>query len=145
MNRRDFLRACAALSASLPMFRMLGGCSSAGGLYQDLPVSFDGDVLVIGAGAAGLAAGFLLDRYGIPFTTLEASDRIGGRVRLLDGFADFPIDAGAEWIHEHPSVLASLIDDPSVRASIDVVPYSPDSVSVGGENRVTRANLGGNY
>ena len=37
-------------------------------------------VLIIGAGAAGLAAGHALAQRGIDFQILEASDRIGGRL-----------------------------------------------------------------
>ncbi len=46
------------------------------------------DVLIIGAGLAGLACARRLQREGIPFRILEASDDVGGRVRtdLVDGF-----------------------------------------------------------
>ncbi|MCP4807084.1 MAG: NAD(P)-binding protein [Proteobacteria bacterium] len=42
------------------------------GLHWDIDVAFEGKVVIIGAGAAGLAAGYLLDRYGIDFEILEA-------------------------------------------------------------------------
>ena len=57
-------------------------------------------VLIVGAGAAGLSAGFLLEREAVDFEILEASSTHGGRVRKVEGFADFPIDLGAEWIHK---------------------------------------------
>jgi phytoene dehydrogenase-like protein len=46
------------------------------------------DVLVIGAGLAGLCCGRRLAQCGVPFRVLEASDAVGGRVRtdLVDGF-----------------------------------------------------------
>lgn len=45
-------------------------------------------VIIIGAGLAGLAAATRLQADNIPFTLLEASDAVGGRVRsdLVDGF-----------------------------------------------------------
>jgi len=56
-------------------------------------------VLVIGAGVAGLTAGHLLKEQGTEFQILEASSRWGGRIKDADGFADFPIALGAEWVH----------------------------------------------
>ena len=50
--------------------------------------------IVIGAGAAGLAAAERLVADGLEVTVLEASDRAGGRVRHLEGFADFDIELG---------------------------------------------------
>src|SRR6187397_2802607 len=54
--------------------------------------------LVIGAGAAGLAAARELRRLGFTVTVVEARDRIGGRVYTHRGF-DAPIELGASWIH----------------------------------------------
>lgn len=148
MERREFLRgAMAAGMAPAVASTFATACGGARiGRLWDFNVSFDGEVVVIGAGAAGLAAGYLLDRYGVPFTVLEAAPVIGGRTRRLEGFADFPIDLGAEWIHEDPRVLAELIDDPDAAGSVDVVPYSPDRVSVvNDEGEAVRLNAGGNY
>jgi phytoene dehydrogenase-like protein len=46
------------------------------------------DVIIIGAGLAGLCCTRTLHQAGIPFLRLEASDGAGGRVRtdLVDGF-----------------------------------------------------------
>ena len=57
-------------------------------------------VLIVGAGAAGLAAARDLGRAGREVIVLEARERIGGRVLTLaapDGQA--PIELGAEFIH----------------------------------------------
>ena len=53
----------------------------------------------MGAGAAGITAGHALSEKGIDFEILEASSVHGGRVKKTAGFADFPIDLGAEWVH----------------------------------------------
>jgi monoamine oxidase len=45
-------------------------------------------VVVVGAGVAGLAAALVLEREGCDVSVLEATDRVGGRVRTWRGFAD---------------------------------------------------------
>ncbi len=54
----------------------------------------DPEVIVIGAGLAGLNAALELQDAGIDVLVLEASDRVGGRVLTLD-FGDGPVEAGA--------------------------------------------------
>jgi monoamine oxidase len=56
------------------------------------------DVAVIGAGAAGLAAGLALQASGKSFIVLEARDRIGGRA-FTDTSLGLPFDMGAHWLH----------------------------------------------
>ena len=57
-------------------------------------------IIVIGAGAAGLAAARDLSRAGHEVIVIEARDRIGGRI-LTRAHPDFPvpIELGAEFIH----------------------------------------------
>ena len=58
------------------------------------------DVIVIGAGMAGLAAARELARAGLQVEILEARDRIGGRVHTVrDPSLDYPVEMGAEFIH----------------------------------------------
>ena len=58
------------------------------------------DTLIIGAGAAGLAAAATLSQAGHSVCVLEARDRIGGRIHTrIDPGAAIPIDLGAEFIH----------------------------------------------
>lgn len=105
-DRRHFIRSLSAagLLIGLDPFLLLG-CRKADKLLKH---SFQGSVLIIGAGAAGLYAAYVLKRLGIPCTVLEASDRIGGRMGKLEGFADFPIDLGAEWLHGRNSIMGDL-------------------------------------
>jgi monoamine oxidase len=145
MKRRDFLKACAALGATMPFFKMLGCASGSEGLYWDLDVQFEGKVIVVGAGAAGLAAGYLLDRYGIDFEILEAGPEIGGRLKRDDSLAEFPIDLGAEWIHEEPTVLAELVDDPQVEGEVELIPYTPQTMALGTGGELITVNAGQNY
>jgi monoamine oxidase len=64
--------------------------------------------IVIGAGAAGLAAARRLHDAGVAVTVLEARPRIGGRVHSLPGFAPVPIELGAELIHGEGAVTHDL-------------------------------------
>jgi lysine-specific histone demethylase 1B len=75
-------------------------------LFED--TSFKGKVLIIGAGAAGLYAGYILKSKGIDFQILEAAPNYGGRLGKLTGFANFPIDIGAQWMHGKNSVVGDL-------------------------------------
>src|SRR3954469_13527694 len=59
----------------------------------------DADVLVIGAGAAGLSAARTLADAGRSVIVLEARDRIGGRVWTDHTFGPIPVERGAEFIH----------------------------------------------
>jgi monoamine oxidase len=60
------------------------------------------DTIVIGAGAAGLAATRALQQAGSSVLTLEARERIGGRILTDFVLAPHPVELGAEFIHgEH--------------------------------------------
>jgi len=71
----------------------------------------ESDVIVIGAGAAGLMAAAELIEAGRSVTVLEARDRIGGRIwtRREPGVA-VPIELGAEFIHGHAPITQSLLE-----------------------------------
>lgn len=73
------------------------------------------DVLIIGAGAAGLAAAQHLAASGRPVTLLEARDRIGGRVNThWDTDSLLPIELGAEFVHgRHPAIM-KILDDAGI-------------------------------
>ena len=68
------------------------------------------DVLVIGAGAAGLAAADVLARAGRSVLILEARARIGGRcwTRRMPGL-DVPVELGAEFIHGEAAATYALL------------------------------------
>ena len=56
------------------------------------------NVIVIGAGMAGLVAARLLHDSGCAVTVLEARDRLGGRI-WTDQRLGSPCDLGASWVH----------------------------------------------
>jgi monoamine oxidase len=63
-----------------------------------LRAASDVDVVVVGAGAAGIAAARRLLREGRTVAVIEARGRIGGRAHTDTSFGR-PFDAGAEFIH----------------------------------------------
>lgn len=68
------------------------------------------DVVVIGAGAAGLAALAELHRGGVEAQCIEARDRIGGRILTLrDPLSPIPIELGAEFIHGRSPEIWNLL------------------------------------
>jgi monoamine oxidase len=67
-------------------------------------------VVVLGAGAAGLACAWRLREQGCAVTVVEARDRIGGRVWTVDDFAPVPIELGAELIHGDQASSWELVE-----------------------------------
>src|SRR4051794_38801819 len=71
----------------------------------------DAEVIVIGGGVAGLAAGAELVRAGRSVLLLEARERFGGRI-FSPHEKDLPVpgEIGAEFIHGKPPALFDLIE-----------------------------------
>lgn len=68
------------------------------------------DVVVVGAGAAGIAAANHLTAAGLDVVIVEARDRIGGRIHTLrpSGWP-LPLEAGAEFIHGPAAEIWSVV------------------------------------
>ena len=90
MTRRNFLSASAALAA-VPVF---GGaaCGRA-------PLPREADIVVIGAGAAGIAAARRIMAANRKVIVVEAASQIGGRCQTDASTFDVPFDRGARWMH----------------------------------------------
>jgi monoamine oxidase len=74
-------------------------------------VNADLDVIIIGAGVAGLAAQRELNRAGAKTVCIEARDRIGGRILTVhDPLSPVPIELGAEFIHGRPPEIWNIIE-----------------------------------
>jgi monoamine oxidase len=86
LNRRELLQGLGAGA-------LLGGLRTAGAAVPAAP-----DVLVIGAGGAGLTAAKELIRSGISVLVVEARGRIGGRAHTDTTFG-IPWDRGCSWLH----------------------------------------------
>jgi monoamine oxidase len=70
------------------------------------------DVIVAGAGMAGLSAARILAERGLRVLILEAQDRVGGRLLTLHPQgAQAPVELGAEFVHGRPPELLALIEE----------------------------------
>lgn len=118
MDRRDFIKQTTLLSIGglLIPSAFLSSCRK-NNLFED--ISYDGKVIIIGAGAAGLYAAYILKSKGIDYQVLEASANYGGRLGKLTGFANFPIDTGAQWMHGKNSILGDLVTKSNTKITLD--------------------------
>lgn len=78
--------------------RGAGASLLTGGAFTTGSAGTDADVVVVGAGASGLAAASRLRQMGWRVIVLEGRDRIGGRVDSRTA-AGVPCDLGAAWFH----------------------------------------------
>jgi monoamine oxidase len=85
------------------------------------------ETIVVGAGAAGLAAARALADEGRKVVVLEARDRVGGRVWTSREWQDAPMDLGASWIHGgRGNPMTELAD----RYGLERVPTDWESIAL---------------
>ena len=85
LNRRHFL--------ALTVSSVIASTSAARAQVPSNP-----DVVVVGAGAAGLAAAKTLMARGLSVAVVEANDRIGGRAWTESETFGVPFDHGCSWV-----------------------------------------------
>jgi monoamine oxidase len=90
MTRRHFLSASAALAVT-PAW--------SGGRAGAAPLPREADIVVVGAGAAGIAAARRIMAANRKVIVVEASNQIGGRCQTDLSTFDVPFDRGARWMH----------------------------------------------
>jgi monoamine oxidase len=83
-------------------------------LNQRKPV----DVVIVGAGIAGLAAARALSEAGRSVILLEAQPRVGGRIHTLRraGWTS-PLELGAEFVHARPAAFMKVIREARIETS----------------------------
>jgi monoamine oxidase len=85
---------------SIVLFARTWSANLRSGASSDLErVSSDIEVVVVGGGAAGVAAARRLHDSGIVCVLVEARRRLGGRAWTIGNGAGFPIDLGCGWLH----------------------------------------------
>ena len=87
------------MSNPIPRRTVLAGLTIAGAsplIAQTIPTN--PDVVIVGAGAAGLGAGQVLRERGVSFVIVEAANRIGGRAWTESETFGVPVDHGCSWI-----------------------------------------------
>ena len=89
MTRRSFLSASAALASSA----LFHGVARGAGLPRDV------DIVVIGAGAAGIAAARRIMSANRKVIVVEAASQVGGRCITDASTFGVPFDRGAHWLH----------------------------------------------
>lgn len=122
MTRKEFIKICGLFGLSLSFQGMLSSCKK----DDDISTAYSGKVLVIGAGAGGLSAGYFLKQQGTDFKIIEASSVYGGRMKINTSFANFPIPLGAEWLETSTSIFQEIVNDSSVKVNIPTIADNPD-------------------
>ena len=122
MTRREFLSASAALAVAPAL-----GADAWGA-----PLPREADIVVIGAGAAGIAAARRIKAANRKVIVVEATGQIGGRCLTDTATFDVPFDRGARWMHNaDTSPMVKLARG----AGLDVYPAPPgQKIRVGRRN-----------
>jgi monoamine oxidase len=89
ITRRGFLSASAAIALSPAL----------GARVLAAPLPREADIVVIGAGAAGIAAARRIVAQNRKVIVVEASGQIGGRCLTDTATFEVPFDRGARWMH----------------------------------------------
>jgi monoamine oxidase len=130
LNRRSFLAASAAMttavSATMSAAAPLGSTAPAPRKPASAPQAATRpgtvDVVIVGAGAAGIAAARRLASLGRRFALIEAAATVGGRCVTDTTVFGVPFDRGAHWVHM-PDInpVAKL----GTQTGLDIYPAPP--------------------
>ncbi len=113
-SRRDFLKTLALALAALPLRPTLSFAQTGTAtFFSRQKTARPKKVIIIGAGLAGLTAGYELTKAGHEVTILEARHRAGGRVLTVrEPFADnLYAECGGEWVESVHDYLLRYIDE----------------------------------
>lgn len=72
------------------------------------------DVIIIGAGAAGLMAAKLLAEAGLSVQIVEARERLGGRIHSFDTAQQDTYEGGAEFIHGNLETTLEVLEEAGI-------------------------------
>ncbi len=78
------------------------------------------DVIIVGAGAAGLSAAKELDRLGVSYAVIEGSHRIGGRAYSEEIAPGVWFDLGCSYLHQaETNPLVAVADELNIKIGKD--------------------------
>src|SRR3989440_12480450 len=121
MTRRGFLSASAALATPMVGARAFGA-----------PLPREADIVVIGAGAAGIAAARRIMAANRKVIVVEATGQIGGRCLTDTATFDVPFDRGARWMN-NPETNPMVKLARNAGLDVSAVPLAP-KISIGRRN-----------
>ncbi len=113
-SRRDFLKTLSLAIAAIPLRPAFNlAQTSTTQFFSRQKTGRPKKVIIIGAGLAGLSAGYELTKAGHEVTILEARNRPGGRVfTVREPFADnLYAECGGEWVESVHDYLLRYIDE----------------------------------
>src|ERR1700730_16896892 len=122
MTRRDFLSASAALAMAPALGTRAWGA----------PLPRDADIVVIGAGAAGIAAARRIQAANRKVIMVEATGQVGGRCLTDTVTFDVPFDRGARWM-DNPDSNPMIKLARNAGLDISAVPLGP-KIRIGRRN-----------
>ena len=105
ISRRELLGSAAAGSAAAALAPATRSAAAVG------TTRFECDVIVIGAGFAGLAAARVLRKKGVHVRVVEARDRVGGRILNHPIGRGEIIEVGGQWVGPTQDRVLALIDE----------------------------------
>jgi monoamine oxidase len=109
-SRRKFLTYAAAIGAAMAIPKgilAIGRAAEASGSLRSSRSNVD--VVVIGAGLAGLTTAYRLLQQGATVQVLEANNRVGGRTLNTPTTACAPAESGGQWIGPGQDAIFSLM------------------------------------
>lgn len=130
LSRRDLLKTGAIATAGI------GGL-----LAHPVPAAaraLEADVVVVGAGYAGLGAAWELLKHGRRVIVLEANPRVGGRVRSLQLSDGTLFEIGGQWVSDAQTDIRTLMNELGVGDRIYKTPDEGLTVFVGSDGTVSR-------
>jgi monoamine oxidase len=136
-SRREFLKAGAILTAGAGVLK--AGVAS-GQASTTESVCSGADVIVVGAGFAGMVAAYRLMKAGRSVIVMDAQNRVGGRswsTTLSDGTF---LDIGAGWTGSTEFNILRLISELGLTTypTYGLVPSQGSSIFVGADGKVAR-------
>ena len=121
LSRRSFLASAAAVLTAAPALAAPRPAPA-----PEVPRSGWVDAVIVGAGAAGIAAGRRLAAARKQFVVLEAADQVGGRCITDTKTFGIPYDRGAHWIYAADiNPLAKLAVQSGLQVMGDLVISGP--------------------